>query len=44
MEFTYRGIKVRVIGQMDTDPRCNVWVCFVDDPDTGIFVKREELT
>lgn len=37
------GRQVRIVGQMDSDPRCRVWVCFVDDPDTGLMVKREEI-
>lgn len=42
MTLKETGEKVRIIA-VDSDPRANVWVCFLADPDRQAFVKREEL-
>jgi len=39
---TYQGRPVRILAS-DPDPSALVWICFVDDPDTGAFVERAEL-
>lgn len=39
---TYLGRPVRILAS-DPDPSALVWICFVDDPDTGAFVERSDL-
>lgn len=44
MEVMCKGLKCRVIGQPDSDPRCAVWLCVVADPDRAIWAMRSEIT
>jgi hypothetical protein len=34
--------KINILS-MDSDPRCLVWISFVNNPDRAAFVTREEI-
>lgn len=33
----------RVVGTRDSDPRCAIWVCDVENPDDGYFISESDI-
>lgn len=42
MTITYHGHPVRILSQ-DTNPSTNVWLVYIDFPDTSIWVPADQL-
>ncbi len=40
--YTYQGRAIRIVA-WDSDPTCDVWVVFEDDPDHGEMVPASEI-